>query len=320
MFRRKKSVIHPPGHDPRQRFKRDALRVTIHVLAWVGMAVIYYIGFSFLFDTPVEYEMKRSTARLRREYIALSQRYDSLEPVLNNVIERDRNVFNLLFEAEPYDFDGQYATDRWQAYEQLLTKSNRELGDEFAAKSRQFDKNLGRLRSAYARLQARVTAMGDSTEHIPGIQPVNNPGLTLLTASYGMRIHPFYKTLTAHQGVDYTVPEGTRVFATADGVVKEINTRSTTGGITVVLSHGNGYETAYSNLSRVGVTRGQRVRRGDIIAFSGNTGLSLAPHLHYEVRKDGMRVDPIHYFFLELDPARYRRMIRIAQSGMQSFD
>ena len=135
-----------------------------------------------------------------------------------------------------------------------------------------------------------------------------------------MRIHPFYKTLTAHQGVDYTVPEGTRVFATADGVVKEINTRSTTGGITVVLSHGNGYETAYSNLSRVGVTRGQRVRRGDIIAFSGNTGLSLAPHLHYEVRKDGMRVDPIHYFFLELDPARYRRMIRIAQSGMQSFD
>ena len=170
MFRRKKSVIHPPGHDPRQRFKRDALRVTIHVLAWVGMAVIYYIGFSFLFDTPVEYEMKRSTARLRREYIALSQRYDSLEPVLNNVIERDRNVFNLLFEAEPYDFDGQYATDRWQAYEQLLTKSNRELGDEFAAKSRQFDKNLGRLRSAYARPWATApsTSRASSRSTIPG--------------------------------------------------------------------------------------------------------------------------------------------------------
>ncbi len=320
MFRHKQDKLHPPGHDPRQRFKRDALRVLIHVLAWIGMAVIYYIGFSLLFDTPVEYEMKRSTAKLKHEYQILSARYDSLEVVLNNVIERDRNVFNLLFEAEPYDFEGQFATDQWQAYENLLEKSNRELGDEFTSKLRLFENNLGRLTQAYDNLRNRVEALGDSTNNIPGIQPVNNPELTLLTASYGMRIHPFYKTLTAHQGVDYTVPEGTRVFATADGTVKEIITRQTNAGITVVLNHRNGYETVYSNLSKVTVRRGQRVNRGEIIALSGNTGLSLAPHVHYEVKKNGMRVDPIHYFFLELDPASYQRIIRIAQSGMQSFD
>ena len=152
------------------------------------------------------------------------------------------------------------------------------------------------------------------------IQPVINKQLTLLTASYGMRIHPFYKTLQSHQGVDYTIPEGSRVFATADGVVRDVALRNSTSGQTVVIDHGNGYETSYSHLSKINVRKGQRVSRGEIIALSGDTGLSLSPHLHYEVRLNGMRVDPIHYFFMELTPTEYQRLMRIAQSGMQSFD
>ncbi|MBQ8916437.1 MAG: M23 family metallopeptidase, partial [Alistipes sp.] len=155
---------------------------------------------------------------------------------------------------------------------------------------------------------------------IPAIQPVNNKQLTLLTTSYGMRIHPFYKTLQSHQGVDYAIPEGTRVFATADGTVRDVSRRNSTSGQTVVIDHGNGYETSYSHLSKISVTKWQRVRRGDIIALSGDTGLSLAPHLHYEVRLKGVRVDPIHYFFMELKPSEYQRLMRIAQSGMQAFD
>ena len=135
-----------------------------------------------------------------------------------------------------------------------------------------------------------------------------------------MRIQPFFKTLASHQGVDYTVPEGTRVFATADGIVKDVSSYNTSSGQTIVIDHGNGYETSYGHLSKVNVRRGNQVRRGDIIALSGNTGLSLAPHLHYEVRYNGMRVDPIHYFFMELSPEQYRRIMQIAQSGMQSFD
>ncbi|MBQ5639243.1 MAG: M23 family metallopeptidase, partial [Alistipes sp.] len=131
---------------------------------------------------------------------------------------------------------------------------------------------------------------------------------------------PFYKTLQSHQGVDYAIPEGSRVFATADGVVKEIKLRNSTSGQTVVIDHGSGYETLYSHLSKISVRKGQQVRRGDIIALSGDTGLSLAPHLHYEVRLGGMRVDPIHYFFMELNPTEYQRLMRIAQSGMQAFD
>ena len=120
--------------------------------------------------------------------------------------------------------------------------------------------------------------------------------------------------------MDYTVPEGSRVFATADGRVKDVIMNRTTSGITVILSHGQEYETQYSHLDRVIVKKGDQVKRGDIIALSGNTGLSLAPHLHYEVRHHGLRVDPIHYFFMELSPADYQRMFQIARSGMQSFD
>ena len=142
----------------------------------------------------------------------------------------------------------------------------------------------------------------------------------MLTASYGMRIHPFYKTLTSHQGVDYTVGEGSRVFATADGRVKSVVTQRTSSGNTLVIDHGNGYETVYSHLNKIYAKKGDRVKRGDIIAQSGNTGLSLAPHLHYEIRHNGMRVDPIHYFFMELDYKDYQKIIKIAQTGMQSFD
>jgi len=113
---------------------------------------------------------------------------------------------------------------------------------------------------------------------------------------------------------------GSDHIATADGTVREVAQRNSTSGQTVVIDHGNGYETSYNHLSKIDVRKGQQVRRGDIIALSGDTGLSLAPHLHYEVRYNGMRVDPIHYFFMELSPTEYQRLMRIAQSGMQSFD
>ena len=182
------------------------------------------------------------------------------------------------------------------------------------------EKQLARLNGSYKLLQSRIDSAGRNCDRIPSIQPVINKRLTLLTASYGMRYHPFYKTLQSHQGVDYTVPEGSSVFATADGVVRDATMRNSTSGMTLTIDHGNGYETSYHHLSKFNVRKGQTVHRGDIIALSGDTGLSLAPHLHYEVRYNGIRVDPIHYFFMELSPTEYQRMMRIAQTGMQSFD
>lgn len=304
----------------RKRRRQNLIRVTVHFFVWAGVAVLYYVGFSIFFDTPVEYELKHSTDRLRREYTALSQRYDSLTLVMQNLAERDRNVFRILFESDPYDFDSEYERRKTVTYENIVDRSSRQLKRELRERLSGMEQRLEELNASYLDLQALIDTTGRGCDNIPSIQPVINKQLTLLTASYGMRIHPFYKTLQSHQGVDYTIPEGSRVFATADGVVRDVAQRNSTSGLTVVIDHGNGYETSYSHLSKINVGKGQQVRRGDIIALSGDTGLSLAPHLHYEVRNNGMRVDPIHYFFMELSPTEYQRLMRIAQSGMQSFD
>lgn len=311
---------HNPSPTGPHRIRQILVRTVIRLFGLVGISVLFYIGFSFFFDTPTEYSLKQQTAQLREEYEKLSMRYDTLERVLNNVVERDRNVFGILFESEPYELDSRAETDRWKYYEKLLTHSNNELADVFFSKIRKTEKSLSSLAASYARLDGQLTSAEGSIDRIPSIQPVINPGLTLLTASYGMRIHPFYRSLQSHQGVDYTIPVGSRVFATADGVVKDVISRNTTSGLTVVISHGNGYETRYSNLSHATVRRGEKVHRGDIIALSGNSGLSLAPHLHYEVSLNGMRIDPVHYFFMELSPDEYQKIMGIARSGMQSFD
>ncbi len=304
---------------PRTR-KQQLLKLCLQLLIWTGAVVLYYIGFSIFFDTPIERELKHETDLLQHEYDALAARYDTLRSVLENLEARDRNVFRSLFEADPYDFDAEYADRRNATYDAIFNRSVRALKGDLRNRVDRFEQSLEELNESYAVLQAAIEQVGDASTGIPAIQPVINKQLSLLTTSYGMRIHPFYKTLQSHQGVDYAIPEGSSVFATADGTVREVSQRNSTAGQTVVIDHGNGYETLYSHLSKISVRKGQEVRRGDIIALSGDTGLSLAPHLHYEVRLNGMRVDPIHYFFMELTPGEYQRLLRIARTGMQAFD
>lgn len=300
--------------------KQRFIRITTQFFVWLGVAVIYYIGFSVFFDTPVEYELKHSTDMMREEYDRLSARYDSLSLVLDNVIERDRNVFNILFESTPYELDSEFESERLALHERLLARSSRQLRRQLDSKVAEMQKKMAVLEESHEQLHREIEKCGKGLNNIPSIQPVINSQLTLLTAGYGTLMHPFYRTLQSHQGVDYTVPEGSSVFATADGIVKEVSGRNSTFGQNIVIDRGNGYLTQYCHLSASKVRKGQRVRRGDIIALSGNSGLSLSPHLHYEVRYEGMRVDPIHYFFMELTPDEYRRIIKISQSGMQSFD
>lgn len=299
--------------------RQRLLRGGVSALIWLGAISLYYVVYSLFFDTPTEYMMKHSTDLLREEYGRLEARYDSLHLVADNITERDRNIFRILFESDPYSLDRERRTEQLSRYEELQGRSTYRLKRELGDRTYEMEKRLHELETSYNKIEQQIDSLGDSCNRIPAIQPVINPQLSLLTASYGMRIHPFFKTLKSHQGVDYTIPEGSRVFATADGTIKEVSTRSTSGK-SVVIDHGNGFETSYSHLGKINVRKGEKVRRGDIIALSGNSGLSLAPHLHYEVRNNGMRVDPIHYFFLELSPAEYQRIIRIAQSGMQSFD
>ena len=306
-------------HRRRVRNQR-IIRFFVRLFAWISAIVLYYFCFSLLFDTPGEHRMRQATDKLRNEYEKLHARYDSLEMILDNINERDRGVFRTLFETDPYNFDIEQSNERLALYEKNVTKSKRQLRTDLEQRIGELNQQADKLERSWEELKALGSQMGEKSNYIPSIQPVLNKQLTLLTAGYGTILNPFYRTLKSHQGVDYTVAEGSSIFATADGVVKEISDKSSTLGKTIVIDHGNGYKTSYSHLLSTFVRKGQKVQRGDIIALSGNSGLSLAPHLHYEVRYNDLRIDPIHYFFMELAPNEYQRIVRISQSGMQSFD
>lgn len=299
---------------------RRGVKWLFRLLSGIGISVVYYFFFSLFFDTPIEYEIKQSNQKLEEQYIKLDQRYDSVSSVLNNIVDRDRGIHRILFESDPYTAVKDSTMDKAQMYETLLDKSNMELGDELINRTGQLYQRVFNVTSQLNSTQKYFKDNRDKINAIPAIQPIHNPDLTLLTASYGNRIHPFYKSMKMHPGVDFSVPIGTAVFATADGIVDEIRTKGQSSGTSITLKHTKQYSTLYGNLSQVLVSAGQIVNRGDIIAFSGNTGLSFAPHLHYEVRLRGKAVDPIDYFFLEVDIRNQGKLRSIAAAGMQAFD
>ncbi len=311
----------------RERHTGESVRRYPRLVKWtfrffsgIAVAVVYFIVFSIFFDTPIEYELKKSTDRIAEEYRELERRYDTLQRVLDNVSERDRSVYKILFESEPV-MQGDEDRQRRLAFQsELEGMTNLELGTYFCEQLGLLYQEVSNYAAMAERQQERVAADVQQALAIPAIQPVDNRQLTLLTASFGERVHPFFKTMSQHNGVDYSVPVGTAVFATADGTVRSLQTRGQTSGLSLAIDHGNGYETVYSHLDKVVAQPGRKVCRGDIIAFSGNSGLSFAPHLHYEVRYRGTAVDPVNYFFMELDMPRMRRLREISRMGMQSFD
>lgn len=311
----------PPWLNRKHSTRKRALNLFITIITWIGITVLFYIGFSLLFDTLLERELKVSYKVLEREYSQLSNRYDSIERALQNLEDRDLNVFNALFESEPIDIHSRDQIDNSRDNEQLLRLTNKELGELLISKTSVMQQNLSQLDIARDRLIDTIISMGSMVNNIPSIQPIINKQLTLLTASFGLRIHPFYKSLVQHNGIDYTTPEGSRVFATGDGIVRNTASKKISStGISITIDHQNGYKTVYNHLSKVTVKKGQKVRRGDIIALTGNSGLSLSPHLHYEIIYNGEHIDPIHYFSDELTPDEYSRIMEVAQRGMQSFD
>lgn len=294
--------------------------ILIKLLGWLGMIIIWHIILTFTVDMPREYSLRHSSDMMRTEYEQLNERYDSLMLVLDNVAERDQNVFRKLFESNPYELESSSYKGRPELYEELADMSNAELSERLDAMTAAAQQQESKMLEAFDVMRAGLSDLGASVENIPAIQPVNNRYLTLLAAGKKPLINPFHRTMREHHGIDYLVSEGTPVFATADGKIKSLSEKNSSHGKAITIDHGNGYQTSYSHLLDIRVKKGQSVKRGDIIALSGNSGLSFAPHLHYEVIYNDMRVDPIHYFFLELSPEEYQRIIRIALSSMQSFD
>jgi len=256
---------------------------------------------------------------LRKAVADQQKQVEFMSEVLNHIQKTDDNVYRAIFEAEPYPYyKRQLGTGgNPNKYSKYQGYSHSDLVIETQKKIDRLAKQLTAQSKSYDELKVLITRKKELIAAIPSIQPISNKDLNRIASGFGMRMHPVYKIIKPHTGIDFTASIGTEIYATGNGAVEEVEFMQGYGK-TVVINHGFGHKTLYAHCSRFNVRVGQRVTKGDVIAFVGNTGISTAPHLHYEVLKNGKPVDPINFFFNDLTPEEYEEVIRIASQPTQS--
>ncbi len=301
--------------------KQKFYRFLTYLSATFLIAVIYNVVFVIFFDTPKEKGLKRENQQLITQYDILNNRFDLVEKTLEDLQKRDDNIYRVIFEAEPIPPSVRSAgfggTNR---YIDLQGYKNSELVTETTQRLDKITKKLYVQSKSYDEVIELAENKEKMVACIPAIMPISNKDLRRTASGWGWRIHPIYKIRKFHYGMDFTAPTGTEVYASGDGVVVTVENSLRGYGKRVVIDHGFGYKTLYAHLNGFNVRKGQKVKRGEVIGFVGSTGTSTAPHLHYEVFKNNQKVNPVHYYFNDLTPEEFDKMIFISSNSGQSFD
>ena len=300
-----------------QRIKRVALALLPGLL--VGLAGIFLV-YQFV-DSPKEASLKRENQQLLVQYEFLNDELDGLHAVLADVRRRDDNIYRVIFEADPLPESmrraGVGGVDRYKDLEGFANSDvvvgTRKRLDKLAKQVYVQSISLDEVADLALRKQEMLAS-------IPAVQPISNAELDHVASGFGMRMHPIHKIVKFHAGMDFTAPVGAEIHATGNGRVELAEYASNGYGLHVIMDHGFDYKTLYAHLSEINVRAGQVVRRGDVIGRVGNTGLSVGPHLHYEVHRDGLPIDPANYFFNDLSPAEYALMVERSRNASQSLD
>ncbi|MBK9478586.1 MAG: M23 family metallopeptidase [Bacteroidetes bacterium] len=286
----------------------------------VFATVTIWIAYTY-FDSPKEKQLKREIVQLRDQYDYLNEKMSQMNVVLEDIQNRDDNIYRVIFEAEPIPDNirkaGFGGVDR---YRQLEGYSNSDLLIETTKKFDQLAKRMYIQSKSFDDVANLAKNKAVLLASIPAIQPIANKDLRRMASGYGFRTHPIYKTEHFHSGIDFSANVGTEIYATGDGVVERADDLAQGYGNHVVINHGYGYETLYGHMSKIIARVGQRVKRGDIIGLVGSTGMSTAPHLHYEVIKNQNKINPINFFFNDLSADEYAQMLDLSSKSNQSFD
>ena len=278
------------------------------------------LGYS-AFDNPEEQSRKNEVKLMQEKYEILDKRIDELNKVIEDLGDRDDNIYRVIFESEPLPDDlrkGGINTSK--IYAQLKNLPESEILTSTLKKLESIEKKVYVQSKSYDELANLIKNKEIMLASIPAIQPVSNKDLKRIASGFGYRIDPVYKTPRMHAGLDFSAETGTPVYATGDGVVEIAGSQGDGYGNKVVIKHGYGYETLYAHNSKILVRAGTKVKRGQTIALVGSTGKSTGPHCHYEVMKNGIKIDPVNYFFNDLTPEQYTQMLKIAEQSNQAFD
>ncbi|MDY2587901.1 M23 family metallopeptidase [Winogradskyella aquimaris] len=305
-----------------ERKKSTTIKYTaVFLLASALFAFLFVFIASQYIESPKERQLTRELQNMQLQYELLNKRMDDAIAALENVEERDNAIYRLYFEANPIPeeqrragFGGVNRYKKFEGYDnsQLIAESNKRLDileKAIVVQSKSLDEIAKLAKDKEKFLEA-----------IPAIQPVRNENLTRMASGYGYRTDPFTKARKFHFGMDFTAPRGTPIYATGNGIVKRADNRASGYGKHIRIDHGHGYISLYAHLYKYNVRVNQRVKRGDLIGYVGSTGRSEAPHLHYEVFKDGERINPINFYYGNLSASEFNELLRKASLENQSLD
>ena len=285
------------------------------VVAVAGFALAY-----FLWESPRERELRERAELVEDRLEMLNRRADKALEVMEDLASRDNNFYRVMMQAEPITAGQRYAgLERQRNYDAIDSMADSKLLRLTTDKLDQLDQMLYTQSKSYDFLANEVANMTDRTAHIPAIQPISEKYLRAMASGYGYRRDPIYGTSKFHEGMDFSSPIGTPVYATGNGTVTNASWNSQYGNL-IEISHGYNYTTRYAHLSEILVKPGQAVKRGDLIGKVGNTGKSTGPHLHYEVRFRGQPQNPVNYYFYDLTPEEYDKMILEAENAGHVMD
>ena len=313
-------------HTLRYEKLETPLRVRLlQVIGFIAASIvtgllIYTIAFRY-FASPREKILRQQNESLQENYTLLMERVNQLELQMDEIENRDNNVYRTIFGASPIP-DSARVKDMERRKEVKLVQS---MGEDALIISINTQLNRLALLEAY-QLKSfdEITRLVKNKEvwlaSMPSIQPISNKNLTRIGSGFGYRIDPVYKDRRAHKGVDFASPLGTPIYATGNGKVVDAGFSTGGHGNRVVINHGFGYQTLYGHMYRIKARVGDEVKRGEVIGYVGSTGKSTGPHVHYEVQHNGVEVDPIYFFYNDLSPAQFDRILKLAATSNQSMD
>ena len=301
------------------RRRRIAAAIRPYVWAIAVVAVIGVALYSFV-ETPREKMLRQSNERLQARVDLLGRRADEAIAVMEDLAERDNNFYRAMMQAEPLSAARRYAgLERQRIFDRLDSLPDDELVSLVRDKLDRLDQMVYTQVKSYDYLASQVDSNKARTAHMPARQPLPGKYLRTMASGYGVRRDPVYGTMKFHEGMDFSAPVGTPVYATADGSVRIASWQSAYGNM-VEIDHGFNYATRYAHLSKLIARPGQQVKRGDLIGLVGNTGKSTGPHLHYEVRYRGAPQNPVNYYFYDLSPEQYDEIINLAENAGHVMD
>ncbi|MDG1756645.1 MAG: M23 family metallopeptidase [Bacteroidia bacterium] len=292
------------------------------VFGFISLAVVIgIISFLIVYNGESTEALKNQLADYEIQVKLLEKKSLDMQTKLDDLSSMDDHVYREIFGADPISNDirkaGTGGSDKYISLDQLRD------GEKIKKLHQRLDnmENQSKIQQkSYEKLIVMAKNKSKMLASIPAIQPVSNKNLRRIASGFGYRIDPIYRTRKMHKGLDFSAPTGTKIYATGDGVIKKVKRARWGYGTHVVIDHGYGYTTLYGHMSRASVKQGQRVKRGQQIGLVGSTGKSTGPHLHYEVAKNGVQVNPIGYFYNDLTTEQYEEIIKLSSNPNQSFD